>query len=223
MPRAPKRPATAITAGVILIVYGALLLICSFCGGAAMMIKPPDQAGVEKMLQKEMPGYQIADLVNIGTNLVIGVGMIAAGVGVFQLMQSARITAYFLTAVQLVKSVVYSAYTAVVVFPVMQRVMAEQMKNNAPMPPNMDAIFQGSMLVGLILGLLIPLAFCLPIMVCLSLQSARKAFAGVNDAGPPEDDHRAKRDDYDDDYDDGYGSPRGGPKSPPDTGITDRP
>jgi hypothetical protein len=101
-----------------------------------------------------------------------------------------------------------SIYQTLVVFPVTERIMAEQMqviqnqqKGAAP-PFDIGMIMKGSAALGLLIALAVPLAFCGPIIVLISLRSARRAFAGEFDEPRPpwEDDRDTRRlvDDEDD-------------------------
>jgi hypothetical protein len=208
----PKTPGLVITAGVLLIVYGSLMLLCGICGGSALFINDPDG---EALMVKEVPGYTIVKIGEPVSNLLVGATMIASGIGVLQLMSIARIAAYVVCLYQIVFTIVRNTFTAIFVFPMMERLVAQQAQNQPPMPFDMGQIMKSSMWLGVAIAVLIPLVFCFPILYFLSVKPARDAFAGVLPEEPPQD-RPPRYDGYDDDD-----RPRP-PKSPGDTGITDR-
>jgi hypothetical protein len=215
MSHPPKTPGAVVTAGVLLAVYGALLLICGFCGGVSLFIGDPN---ADKMMIDEAPGYMIVKFAEPLSNLFVGVTMIIAGVGLFQLMALARVAAYLAVIYQIFFIVVRNIYTAIFLLPLMDRLMAQQLQNQ-PAPFDMGQIMKGSMWAGIAISILIHLAFCVPILAFLSSKSARDAFSGVSQPDPDDDRERRPRHDGYDDDDDGYDRPKSPPKSPGDTGI----
>ena len=82
----------------------------------------------------------------------------------------------------------------------------------------LEGFIRGAIWGSVILGILLPLAFCAPVIYLLSLPLARAAFTGEFQGEPPPRHRRPRYEDYDDDD---YRPP---PTSrPPDTGIQDRP
>ena len=213
-----KTPGVVITAGVLLTVYGSLLLICGFCGGVGVFM--PGDPGAEKMMVDGVPGYLIIKFAEPLSNVFVGVTTIIAGVGLFQLMAFARIAAYLAVAYQIFFVIVRNIYTAIFVLPVMERLFAQQAQNQPPAPFDMGQIIKGSMWFGIAISVLIHLAFCVPILAFLSSKSSRDAFSGVSQPDPDEDrERRPRHDGYDDDDDDDYDRPKSPPKSHGDTGI----
>jgi len=223
MDHPPRRPGSVLTAAILLIVFGAFLLMCGICGGAGLAVAGPANAGgPEEILAKDLPGHQIIDIGNVIANLLIGLAMILAGVGVLNLMPIARYAAYVVVVFHLLKSVGQAAYGAIFIVPVMEKIVAQQAPNQQQAPFDIGKVMAGGMWFGIALGLIIPLAFCVPIIILLSVRSARAAFSGARDADEPrdEDERRPRYGGYDDDDD--YSPPKKPPTAPGDTGITDR-
>jgi len=220
-----RTPGSIIGASVIMFIYGALLLMCGVCGGGALALQPQNDAlGLQAAMQKEAPGFIIIGIATPVFQILIGFLFIGSGIGILRLMNGFRFTAYLACAAILLTMIANGIYTAVFIIPVQQRVMMQQFQNpnNPPMPANMNMIMTGSIAFGLLIGIAIHFAFCLPIVVLVSMKSARDAFAGVLPEG--DDDpylirRRPPRDDDDDD--DETESPRTR-RSRDDTGITDR-
>jgi hypothetical protein len=226
MPRKPKCPGFVITAAVLLFIYGALKLICSFCGAAEMAIvaaapapqAPPGQpdfgdlfAG-ERELAKQLPSYTAVEGANNLLNLLLGGSMILAGAGALRLKRFARILGNGAAAADLVLTLAYLVYTAVVVFPVNDRIMEEQMQNAAAFASSISS-------ATLVFLFLLTLIFCAPIIGFLNAKKSRDAFAGKFEPDPHEE--RLARLDAFNDEDDYYRRPRSSPpKSPGDTGVT---
>ena len=227
MPRKPKCPGFVITAAVLLFIYGTLMLICSFCGAAEMAVlavapdQPNNGAGLfeqELELAKRVPSYAIVEGCEGVFNFALGVVMIVVGFGVLRLRPSARFVGSSAAAAELVKTFVYGLYTVVVVFPVNDRIIEEQMQNA---PLNVANFAQTMTWAALVFQTVLAMAFCLCIIGFLNLKKSRDAFAGKFDPDP-HDERLARLDDFDEDDD--YGPPRSRPpRLPGDTGITGKP
>jgi hypothetical protein len=199
-------------------VYGGLLLVCVGCSGIALAVKPPDQIGLEAALDKEAPGHTVVSIVGVGFNLLFGVTFIAAGFGVLWLSQIARFVTYTACLGIILVTAANTTYQALIVSPVTERLVAQhvqQVQGQAP-PFNMGTLMMGSRIIGMAIAIGIPLVFCVPIVILLSVKSARNAFAGVFPAEPPEDEGRPRYGGYEDDNDYPRSKP---PEYPGDTGI----
>ena len=211
MPYQLKTPGVVVTAGVLLIVYGSLMLTCGVCGGFGLAINDPG----DDELAAEVPGYAIVQVGETASNLLIGVAMILSGVGVLRLMPIARIGGYATSIYEIVLAVFHSVYNIVFVFP------AVEAQNAPPMPFNFGGLLTGSMWFGLIIGLALTLGLCGPIIYLLSVPAARAAFADEFQGEPPRDSGRRHGDLDDDDDDSGAPAPR--PFDPGHGGIKERP
>ena len=223
MPRAPKRPGAVMTAAVLLFVYGGLMLVSSCCGvGQVLLIGMADENGGqganvlpdlvagERAIAKEVPSYLAVQISTHAFNLLIGGTMVLAGIGVLQLRPAARGAAIMASATDIFLTLIVSAYNAIVVLPVNDRLMAPEVQN---MPPEFGNFLQAGLWGGVCFGIVFTLAFCGPIILTLNLKTVRDAFAGKFPKAPPD----LRRDEYDDD-DDHYG----GPRSSDDTGFSER-
>ena len=220
MSHPPKTPGAVVTAGVLLAVYGALLLICGICSGFSLFVNDPAQ---EAIMIQDVPGYTIIKFVDAISTLLVAILMIVSGVGLFQLFSFARLAAYPVCVYQIFFVLAFNLHQAIFVVPVMPRLLALQMQNQ-PQPPPFDVNQFGAVVMWLkiAVAIIVPLAFCLPVLYLLSSKPARDAFSGVSQPDPDDDRERRPRHDGYDDDDDGYDRPKSPPKSPGDTGIRDR-
>lgn len=221
----PRTPGSIIGASVIMFIYGALLVMCGACAGAMSLFQPQDDPmGINAALNQEAPGHWVVSVVSSVANILFGFLFIVSGIGVLRLSAFFRITAFLACAGILLTTIAGAVYTALVVLPVQQRVMLREMQNpnNPPLPFDVNMLLNASMAFGLLISIGIPVLFCLPTAILLSMKSARDAFAGILPQG--DDDpylvrRRPPRDDHDDDDDYNSSNAR---RSPDDTGITDR-
>ena len=72
----PTRPGTVIAAAVLLFLYGGLMLICSVCGALDAVAGNQD---MRAFMDKELPATEFISIIQVCSNLVIGVGMITMG------------------------------------------------------------------------------------------------------------------------------------------------
>jgi hypothetical protein len=208
----PKRPGTVVAAAVLLFIYGAFNLSCSFCAGISFAAGDPNEA----QIAREVPGHQIVNISQAISNLLTGAAMIALGVGVLQLMPIARIGAFLICSYEILMALAHTVYSVVLVIPATQRVMAAQAQNNPQAPFDVVQVMNISVWGFLVFAVLLTLSMCGLIMIFLSGKNVRAAFADENQGEPPPDRLPRRYDDYDDDY------PPPRPSSG-ETGITDRP
>lgn len=225
MSQSPRTPGAIIGAAVIMFIYGGLLLMCVLCGGIGLVAKDPgDPMGLEAMMDKEAPGHQVIQIGSVGFNFLFAISFFACGLGILWLNQIARFGTYLVCLGVMFVTAAGAVYNAVFLFPIQERVIAQQLQAQGPAPFDISALMKGSMAAGLCIAVGIPLIFCLPIMILISVKSARMAFAGEFTPALSDDDdyQRGRREpSRDDDYDDGYGSERRSDDKPPDTGFRD--
>jgi hypothetical protein len=228
----PKTPGFVITASVLLFLYGSLMLICSGCGFAQMVMAaaapapegPPRQDDFfaqERELAKRIPSYRpVEGCVHI-YNLVLGVTMLAAGFGALYLKPWARIAGSGGAAADLFMTCSHGIlYNVLVVFPVNDQILEEQMQNA---PINLVGFAQTATWAGIVFAVLFTLVFCVLIIWFLNARKSRDAFAGKFALDPYEE-RLARLDAFDDDDEDDYRRPRPAPpKATGDTGIKDKP
>jgi hypothetical protein len=214
MNHSPPRPGSVITAAVLLFVYGTLMLACNLC---SVGVVAANGGNNNNAVAQELPFDIYVQIVTMALSLLLAAGMIAAGVGTLRLMPIARIATYGLCVADIFISLLGSAYQAIFVFPVTEKIFAQAVQNQPQAPFDFAQLIKGSQWFGLCLGISIVLAFCIPIMIFLSTASARAAFKGEYHPEPPPRDRRDRFDDFDDDDDD-YRS-KSPPRFPGDTGI----
>jgi hypothetical protein len=230
MVRSPGTPGTLITAAIFMFVYGALLLICAGCGGIGALIQPrgaDDPLGLQAALDKDAPGHRVVPIVVAALQFVFAIGFIGSGVGLLFRNRIAQIATYAVCLCTILTTCCSTGYNAFVVSPVTEKVLGDNLKRDmrqqggqAP-PFDINAMMVGGRVVGIIIAVGIPLFFCTPVLILISLKSARDAFAGKLE--PSLDDYdRDDRDDRrrdDDGYDDDYPRSPRGRGDPDETGI----
>lgn len=225
MSQTPRCPASVITAAVLLFVYGGLLLMCSICGAAetALLVaggnqpgNPNDLLAQERELARRIPSYTAVEGGLHLLNLLLGVTMILAGLGALYLKPIARRAGNAAVGVDLLLSLVHTAYAAIVVMPVNDQLLQEEAQN---MPFNVVDIAQAATWGTLAFAAILTLAFNVSILLFLNTQKSRDAFAGKFEPDPFQE-RLAKFDELAED-DDEYGRRRRSPPGEPgDTGFT---
>jgi hypothetical protein len=177
--------------------------------------------GLQAALDREAPGHMVVEIVGSVCHFLFAVALIGGGIGVLWLSQIARYGTYLLCVAILAVNCASTTYQAAVISPINERVMAAEMrqmqaKGGQPMPFDMGGLMLGGRIIGIIIALAIPVVFCAPIVILLSVKSARDGFAGRLPPDPYEEGRRPRYADYDDDDDYARSRP---PQSPGDTGI----
>jgi hypothetical protein len=233
MSYAPQRPGLAIAAGVLLIVYGGLGVLGSFCGAGTIVLQqafqPPAGPGeeqnffapVDPALAKEVPSAPAVETIALLFGLALSVAMIAVGIGILQMRPLARVLAMVIAAADILLTLAHTAYSVILLFPVQDRLLDEEAKNlPAEMPFNPFGMAKGAMWGGAALGVVFTLAIWITVLFMLNSKSVRAAFAddGESPDPPRRGDSPPRYDGYDED--DELPPP---PSSRGDSGITDRP
>ena len=199
MPSRPRNPGTLVAAAVLLFVYGGLLTICNLVGGVASAFNDPnDPMKLQETLNDEVPGHRLVTLGAIVVGFLLGAGMIVAGVGVLNRKPVARKTALFLCVLDIILVLASSAFNAIFVYPVMNRLFAD-MADQAQFPAPMGQFMAIWMWVALVLSILFASVFCGIIIALLNAAKSRAAFAGRFDPDPL--DRLRDYDDLDEDRD----------------------
>jgi NAD-dependent deacetylase len=132
MNHAPKRPGLVIFAAVIMILAGSWSVFGGICGGGAIglvdvMPTMPhakgqqDPAALQRFVTKEVPGYYPVIFGMLGLTVLVGIAMIAAGIGVLRMSSTARVVAMLLVLISLLISFGRGVYNAVFVLPAQAR------------------------------------------------------------------------------------------------------
>ena len=222
MNHAPKRPGLIIFAAVIMILAGSWNVLGGICGGGAIalldaMPKMPhakgqqDPTALQRFVTKEVPGYYPVIFGMLALNVLLGIVMIAAGIGLLRMSSTARVVAMLLVLISLLISFGGGVYNAVFVLPAQARFVQA----------NPGPEFAMTMPIGigsLIFGIVLQLAIAIAILVPLNTRSSKAAFVAASQPPQEEEDRpRSRYEGYDDEDD------RPSSSSSPDTGFTDRP
>jgi hypothetical protein len=222
MNHAPKRPGLIIFAAVIMILAGSWNVLGGICGGGAIalldaMPKMPhakgqqDPTALQRFVTKEVPGYYPVIFGMLALTVLLGIAMIAAGIGLLRMSSTARVVAMLLVLISLLISFGGGVYNAVFVLPAQARFVQA----------NPGPEFAMTMPIGigsLIFGIVLQLAIAIAILVPLNTRSSKAAFVAASQPPQEEEDRpRSRYEGYDDEDD------RPSSSSSPDTGFTDRP
>ncbi len=223
MRHAPQRPGMVLFVAIVVIIVGGLTLVGNLCGGGSMAItamapeapqgkgQPPDGAAIQRFIAKEVPSYIPVSLSIMVVDLFVGIGMLAAGIGLMRMSSLSRMAAIGLTLFKLLLACLGNVYNFVLVMPAQSKFFeANPLPQGAPF--DIAAFTQGATLICLGIVIVIQLAVAAIILIGLNTAGVRAAFAAAGK--PPMDDDeddrpRSRYEGYDDDR-------------PPETGITDR-
>jgi hypothetical protein len=229
MRRTSGRPGMLVAAGIMLLVIGGCALFNVFCsiggtvfqnaldpmlgGGGDMVL------GVDPDVAKEVPSAVFVEGGVLLLNALLGAAMLFAGLGVLQRKPSARNLAFAVGAADVFVTLTHSLHNAILVFPVQDRLIAEEVGNFGDGPFNLMEAIQAGMWSGMILQVVFTVIWWGMLFFFLCHPSVRAAFDAEGEPDEPRGRDRSypRREDFDDDD---YGAPPRRP--PPDTGITDR-
>ena len=169
MNHSPPRPGSVITAAVLLFIYGTLTLFCNLASGAVVATNGWQIPGQQAVAQ-EFPAHPYIEIGVLTFSLLVNGSMIVAGIGVLRLMPMARHAAISLCGIDIVAALFHATYEAIVVFPLTNKIAAQAGPN--PMA-NVEAFGQW---FGLCFGLVLVLAFCIPIILFLCFKSCASRF-----------------------------------------------
>jgi hypothetical protein len=222
MNHAPKRPGLIIFAAVIMILAGSWNVLGGICGGGAIalldaMPKLPqakgqqDPTALQRFITKEVPGYYPVIFGMLALTVLLGIAMIAAGIGLLRMSSTARVVALLLVLISLLISFGGGVYNAVFVLPAQARFVEA---NPGPEFAMTMPLGIGSLIFGVVLQLAIAIAISIP----LNTRASKAAFVAASQPPREEEDRpRSRYEGYDDEDD------RPPSSSSPDTGFTDRP
>ena len=144
--------------------------------------QPPEHLFAQEMgLAKRIPSYVVVEGSLHVFNLVLGVTMIVAGIGALRLKPFARFAGSGAAAADLLTAFVHGCYVVIVVFPVNERILQEQMQNAQF---NVADLSQNISWAMLIFFALLSMAFCLPIIAFLNAKKSRERVRRQGRAGP---------------------------------------
>ncbi|MBI3823724.1 MAG: hypothetical protein HY289_13730 [Planctomycetes bacterium] len=162
-------PGAVIAAAALLLVYGVILALeGGAIGGLAAMsfLKEPPAHREQRVVEEGLRPLKIVACSYFVWDGLTGIVLVAAGIGSLRLMRTARIAALLAAVCHAVKSIGFTTWITVLLFPALGQ------RGN-----EMAWIFVAPMWLGLVIGLVAALVFCALIVVLFCLPSARKAFA----------------------------------------------
>ncbi len=181
MDRTPAVPGNVSAAAVLMITYGALMLLCSVCAGFNLATSDPE---AEAMLARDVPAYRLVNLANAGSNLLTGILLLAIGMLLLNGVLSVRVFAILICVYELVLMVAHAIYQGLYVLPATGRFVAEQLGNQA-MPFDVDSLVSGSLWTGLGAVILFTSLFCISIIVLLARPARHLGERHDGDGAPP--------------------------------------
>jgi hypothetical protein len=193
---------------ILHLVAGTIDLIGVVCGGlsqamggAGMFAQSPGPGGgpnpaaAVQNAMAAIPGYQAFTYGNLAVTSVLGVLLLAAGVGLLGMNPWARALSLVYAVLAILVRIGEFLYTVLVVVPGMDAFMQQQMAVMAPPgggPPSPQAqaaaasFMRATMMFGAIFGLLF-IAYPITVLIILNLRSVKAAFRGEEAVGLPAD------------------------------------
>jgi hypothetical protein len=160
MPSSASVPGSVLTASVLMLIHGGLLLLCGVCGSVGLMTRELEakQAPINPMFV-DTTWFPIVSMI---TFYGVGLPMVIAGIGLLKLNRAARILAYVTTLADLL----------IGCMPLMGVIFA-YFRLPGPESLLLSFLFMGLLAV-------VKLALDVPVLICLSRSAARAAFSGAN-------------------------------------------
>lgn len=222
-----QRPGAVTAASVLAIIYGSLFTLCGLCGVAGLAMQgagnpfvgnDPVQGQLQKQLEgallRDVPAYQLVQIVGVFLGLAVAVTMLVGGIAILSMRPGARTALKVACVIAILLSIFQAVYQAAFVMPAMNRAFQVAIpeavnQDGQPPPPQMAQAMQAmqaimtitAIVTVVIYGLFI--IYVVIILVLLSQAHVNAAFAGVGKPGFDDDradPHRERRD-YDDDQD----------------------
>jgi hypothetical protein len=207
------RPTVVLVLAILHLTGGTLDLIGALCGalgqamtGAMSGMNPPpgpgggpDPMALQKAMM-DLPGYQAYTYGNLALTLVLGVLLLAAGIGLLGMRPWARALSLVYVPLAILSRVGEFLYTVLVLAPGMDTIMQDFMQKQigAMAPPGagappipsqaMGSLMRTTTMIGAVVGLLF-IAYPVTVFILLNLSYVKAAFRGEEPAAlpPPED------------------------------------
>jgi hypothetical protein len=181
VPAAPKATGGLFALGIVSIVYASVFRLCcglgSLMGSAFMALVASggmqdlmNMPGMEEMPDlgaMASPQMQAYNFINAFVLLILGIAMLAGGIGLIKLKQWARTTLLAVAACELVWALLSFVINVFFIIPSMSQAMGEELGEAPPMMVNIV-----SSAFGFFISLILPIA----LLICLNLKSAREQF-----------------------------------------------
>ncbi|MBM4071147.1 MAG: hypothetical protein FJ271_19700 [Planctomycetes bacterium] len=235
------RPGAVTAAGVLAIIYGGLFSLCGLVGVAGMAAQggmgknmfgggDPNQEKFQKELDKQLdrdaPGFQAYQMAGTVIGLAAALALLIGGIGLFSMHRWARKLTLVAALGTILLSAIQTIYTVVYIIPAMnnafQVAVPAMVQQKGAGLKEQDALrlvetMVTLMIVGIIVVYVLIMVYLFIIVVLLSRQHVRAAFAGEAPAWSDAETERLG--DYDrggpEREDDGWGA-SGPPRNPED-------
>jgi hypothetical protein len=120
----PRRPEVLVIFAVLNIIVGALLLFCGVCSGSEGTLTVNGKDVTEQMkehMNTEIPGYTAIRMTGVVTAIALGLGFLASGIGLLNLMQWGRVVGLVCAAVAILQQIATSLFQVLAVAPARAR------------------------------------------------------------------------------------------------------
>jgi hypothetical protein len=194
------RPGSYTTFAVMNFIVGGFALLCGVCSGINWDVTVNGRNVTPEMvafLNQEVPGYSAIRIAGMVVEILLGLGLIASGVGLLQVAQWGRILAILLSALTVLHHIGMAVFQLFLVNPALDRYFARFF------PFNFSFMVQSGAWVTVSWHGLI-LVYCIVQILVLSFQPPTRARAYEEEEGDWEDRRRPARrprDRYEDEYD----------------------
>jgi hypothetical protein len=214
----PERPASVTVIAFFHFIIGGLGLLCNLCsmagavggggvqGGVPFQSSPKQvemQKAMEAMIARDLPAYQVINVVSTLASVVLAIMLISAGIGLMQMAPWGRTLSIAYGGVSLALKVFGAVYTILFLVPVLDNVMQLMMPQvrtaqDRKLLETIMTFAKGAVYVGACLPMIYPVV----VLLVMGQTSVREAFEGGRPTG--------------NDFDDGFD--RGVPRRPGDEG-----
>ncbi len=213
MHRTSGRPGLLVAAGALLLIVGGWTVLGVLCAGGAIVFQNAVNPlvgggdefnfGVDPEVAHEVPSAPFVEAGGAFLNLLLGVLMLVAGMGVLQVRPTARLLAIAVGVADLALTLLHSLYNALLVFPVQERIFKEEAQNFGGGPFNIFEALHAGMWGGLIFQVIFSVLWWGVVIYFLLHPSVHAAFDGNGDGEPAPEPYPGRRfprrDDFDDD------------------------
>ncbi len=206
-----KRPTQVLVVAIIDIIFGALSLLNTCClgsvilGGLALLNSAAGTKEVEALkkiftiMNDNVPGLVTFLVISLSLELILGIVLLIAGIGLLKMHNWARTTALVWAVLAIILQIGTGAYAITVMNPGMAKAQ-EEIKREIPQQGNVKGNPFGDNLtnsVSQIIGMIIGVALAATNLIILLMPKTVAAFAAPEQGEAPD----PYRKDFDDDFD----------------------
>ncbi len=197
-----QRPGTVTAAAVLNFVFGGIFVLCCGLNNLVQSLVPMSGFGggaqgsvnvgkeLREEIEKEAPGAQAVGAGAASLNIVFGIVMIVAGVGLLKMRSWARTLSIVVWLLVITAAIGGGAYNIVVTGPATERAM-DTVTERHPDDPSIQ-ILKGGLVSALtraagFVGVAIQCIVAAPVLILMLSGGTRRAFAGEGAVTPPAD------------------------------------